>query len=72
MLVLTRKAGESVIIDRLINVKVLSIKGRQIVIGIEAPKSVSIYRDDIKNIIKEPKEQIESARDGDLFKEGSL
>ena len=57
MLVLTRKPGQSVTIDR---------KGMKVY-------KVSIQkRDNIKNIIKEPAEQDESARDGTFSTEGSL
>lgn len=53
MLILTRRVGESVIIDDKIHVTVLSIKGNQIRIGINAPKEISIYREEIfKNIEK--------------------
>jgi carbon storage regulator len=77
MLVLTRKPNESVQIGDDITVTIIRDRGNQIQLGIDAPKNVSIHRDNMtkdanKNIIKEPKEQIESARDGDLFKEGSL
>lgn len=53
MLILTRRTGESVIINEHIHVTILSIKGNQIRIGITAPKEVSIYREEIfKNIKK--------------------
>jgi len=47
MLILTRKVGETITIDDHVHVKVLSIKGGQVRIGIDAPQSVSIYRDEI-------------------------
>jgi len=47
MLVLTRSPNQSVIIgDRLI-IKVLNIRGNQVRLGFEAPKDVSIYRNEI-------------------------
>lgn len=44
MLVLSRKAGEAIAIDGGIKVKVISVHGRTVKIGIEAPDSVSITR----------------------------
>lgn len=53
MLVLTRRIDESVVIsdDSQIEVKVLSIQGRQVKLGIKAPQSVSIHREEIFNKI---------------------
>jgi len=47
MLVLNRKEGEGVIIDDNIKVTVLKVKGRQVKIGIEAPKDTKIAREEI-------------------------
>lgn len=47
MLVLTRKLNESIQIGDNIEIKVLGIEGDQIKLGIEAPKSVDIYRKEI-------------------------
>ena len=54
MLVLTRKIGESIMIDDEIKIQILNVKGRQIRIGIEAPESVLIFREEIyKKILVE-------------------
>lgn len=57
MLALTRKVNESIIIDDNIEIIILEIKGDQIKIGINAPKSIPVYRKelyiDIKNANKE-------------------
>jgi carbon storage regulator len=53
MLALARKAGESIIVNDNIEVTVLEIKGDQIKIGINAPKSVPIYRKEIYDQIQE-------------------
>jgi len=47
MLVLRRKAGESIIIDRDIKVTILSIEGERVKIGIEAPDNIHIVREEI-------------------------
>lgn len=47
MLVLTRKPGQSVYIGEDVRVTLKEIKGNQVRIGIDAPKSVKIYREEI-------------------------
>lgn len=44
MLILTRKAGDSVVIGDEIKISVLKVKSRKVRIGIEAPKATKIYR----------------------------
>lgn len=46
MLLLTRTVGTSIIIDNTIVVKILDIRGKHITIGIDAPREISITRDD--------------------------
>jgi len=54
MLIFTRRIGESVIIgDNEIIFKVLNVVGGQVRVGIEAPKEVSIHREEVYNRIKE-------------------
>lgn len=53
MLALSRKLGESIIIGNDIEITILEIKGDQVKIGINAPKSVSIYRKEIYLQIQE-------------------
>ncbi len=47
MLILKRRAGESLKIDGDIEVIVLDIQGSQVKIGIKAPESVKVYRDEL-------------------------
>ena len=47
MLVLTRKIGETVTIDGDIKVQIVQIRGRQVRIGIDAPKSKKVQRDEL-------------------------
>ncbi len=53
MLALTRKKGESIVIDNKIEVSILDIRGDQIKIGISAPKDVPIYRKEVYIQIQE-------------------
>lgn len=55
MLILTRRIGESVKIDENITVSVLGMKGNQVRLGIDAPKSVSVFREEIYERIKTEK-----------------
>ena len=47
MLILTRRIGESVIINANVSVTVLGVKGNQVRIGIDAPKDVPVHREEI-------------------------
>ena len=53
MLALTRKKGESLVINNNIEITILEIRGEQIKIGISAPKEVSIYRKEVYLQIQE-------------------
>ena len=47
MLILTRRAGETVMIGSDITITVLGVKGNQVRIGINAPKDVAVHREEI-------------------------
>lgn len=47
MLALARRVNESIIINDNVEVTILEIKGDQIKIGIDAPKSVPVYRKEV-------------------------
>ena len=53
MLILTRKLGESITIGDDIRIQVLEVKGKQVRLGIEAPKKYSIHREEIYQRIQE-------------------
>ncbi|MGP4068821.1 carbon storage regulator CsrA [Halobacillus sp. B29] len=53
MLILNRKAGESIRIGDDIEIKVVSVEGGQVKVGIEAPRNVSIHRQEIYASIQE-------------------
>lgn len=47
MLILTRKKDETMVVGHDVTVKVLGVSGNQVKIGIEAPRDVSIMRDEL-------------------------
>lgn len=53
MLALSRKVGESIVINNDIEITILDIKGDQVKVGIAAPKSVPIYRKELYLQIQE-------------------
>lgn len=57
MLVLSRKPNESIIINDNIEVKILSVDGDQVKLGIVAPKSVEIHRKEVYKQIREQNEE---------------
>jgi len=58
VLILTRRAGESIIIgDNQATVTVLGVKGNQVRIGIEADRGISVHRQEIYNRIKREEKQ---------------
>ena len=57
MLVLTRKKGESIIIQDHIEVVVLSVEGDTVKLGISAPKHVDIFRQEVYLSIKESNQE---------------
>ena len=52
MLILTRRVGETLMIGDEVTVTVLGVKGNQVRIGINAPKTVAEHREDIYQRIK--------------------
>ncbi|XQY91514.1 carbon storage regulator CsrA [Metabacillus sp. HB246100] len=61
MLVLSRKPNESIQIGDNIEIKILSIKGDQIKIGIVAPKDVEVHRKEIYDSIQDSNNEAASS-----------
>lgn len=57
MLILTRRVGETLMIGENVILTVLGIKGRQIRIGIDAPKSVPVHRKGVP-MLRRPRRRI--------------
>ena len=55
MLILTRRIGETLIIGDDVNITVLSVKGNQVRLGVNAPKDVSVHREEIYLRIQQEK-----------------
>lgn len=57
MLILTRRVGEAIVINEAIVVTVLGVKGNQVRIGVNAPKTVSVHREEIFERIKNERKE---------------
>ncbi|HUN74409.1 MAG TPA: carbon storage regulator CsrA [Steroidobacteraceae bacterium] len=64
MLILTRRVGETVMIGNEVTVTVLGVKGNQVRIGINAPKTVAVHREEIYERIKR-EQQGEEVQEGE-------
>jgi carbon storage regulator len=66
MLILTRRAGESLHIGDNIKITVLGIQGKQVKVGIEVPQGTAVYREEVYARILEENRQAVMAAEQDL------
>jgi carbon storage regulator len=62
MLILTRKSGEKIIIGDSITVSVIEVRGDQARIGVDAPKTVKVYREEVFEAIKSENQAAASSK----------
>lgn len=55
MLILSRKSGESLLINEEIEIKIIEVSGDKVKIGIEAPKNVKILRKELSQTMESNK-----------------
>ena len=72
MLVLTRRLGESINIGDNIKITVVDIDGKQVKIGIEAPRDVAIFREEVYERIKQENLKASGATADDLKKAAKM
>ena len=68
MLILTRRVGEKLIVDlgddQTITFTVLGVKGNQVRVGIDAPRSVPVHREEIYHRIKQSERTMRKVANG--------
>lgn len=60
MLILTRRVGEALMIGDNVTVTILGVKGSQVRVGIDAPKDVTVHREEIFKRIQEESKDSDS------------
>lgn len=63
MLILSRRIGETLMIDDEVTVTVLGVKGNQVRLGVNAPKEVEVHREEIYHRIQQEKARDEGIKE---------
>lgn len=72
MLVLTRKIGESIRVNENVKITIVDVKGKNIRLGIEAPRSTKVYREEVFLRIKEENQTAATSHQFDPSKVSQL
>ncbi len=67
MLILTRRPGESIHLGDNIKITILSVKGKQIKIGLDVPEDLPVYRDELYRKVQEQNRMAAKTSDQDLL-----
>lgn len=62
MLILTRRVGESVVIGGDVTITVLGVKGNQTRLGVDAPRDITVHREEIHERIKREQAALDPGR----------
>ena len=66
MLIVTRRSGEKIMLGDDIVVHIMEIVGNSVRVGIQAPRSIPVYREEIWNAVREENRAAAGATPGDL------
>ncbi len=72
MLILTRRSGESINIGDDIIISIVEVKGKSVRVGVEAPSSMSIHREEVYAMIKEQNRKASAWKDVNMKTLGKL
>ena len=72
MLILTRRPGESLFLGDDIKIKILSVQGKQVKIGLEVPEDMTVYREEVYLKIQEQNRLAMEASQDDLLAAADL
>jgi carbon storage regulator len=72
MLVISRKAGQSVMIGENVTVKVVEVRGQQVRLGIEAPAEISVAREELHREVAAANKQAVRTRKENIAAVASL
>jgi carbon storage regulator len=72
MLILTRRAGQSLYVGDSIRVTVLGIQGKQVKIGLELPEDLNVYRDEVYQRVMEENRMAIQISNEDLLTAATL